>query len=208
MAMKKTIHHNCILRKLQSRAAFTLAEVLVAILIMLMVSGIMAAGIPAAKNAYYEVITASNAEILLSTTVTALRNELGTAGLVQVKNNEVTFIDSTSHTGSRISRSTGSEHFSDGKAIHSGMIMLQEYADVTLDVGDGEELTAGDDVRTSTLVPEKAIEEDQYVTYESVTAGEDWVTFNGLSVRSTKDNRRIAPRNAQPISIRVFSGVK
>ena len=45
-----------IIRKLRSNDAFTLAETLLAILILLMVSAIVAAGIPVAKNAYEKVV--------------------------------------------------------------------------------------------------------------------------------------------------------
>ena len=63
-------------RKLKEKAGFTLAELLMAVLILLMVSSIVAMGIPVAVNAYYKVVDASNAQILLSTTITRLRSEL------------------------------------------------------------------------------------------------------------------------------------
>ena len=67
------------LRKLNQKAGFTLAETLVTILILLMVSSIVAGGIPAATNAYYKAVDGANAQVLLSTAATALRDELGTA---------------------------------------------------------------------------------------------------------------------------------
>lgn len=70
-------------KKRNSRAGFTLAETLMAVLILLLVSGIVAAGIPAAKNAYEKVVLASNAEVMLTTAESALRDELGTAWNVQ-----------------------------------------------------------------------------------------------------------------------------
>lgn len=70
-------------KKRNSRAGFTLAETLMAVLIMLLVSGIVAAGIPAAKNAYEKVVLASNAEVMLTTAESALRDELGTAWNVE-----------------------------------------------------------------------------------------------------------------------------
>ena len=62
----------------------TLAETLLAVLILVMVSGIVATGIPAAKNAYEKVVLSANAEMLLSTTVTALRSELDTAQNISI----------------------------------------------------------------------------------------------------------------------------
>jgi type II secretory pathway pseudopilin PulG len=70
--------------KIKSSRAFTMAEALVAMLILLMVSVIVATGIPAAMRAYNNVVLASNAEVLLSTTMTALRNELGMATDIRV----------------------------------------------------------------------------------------------------------------------------
>ena len=72
------------MRKNRRQAGFTLAETLLAVLILLLVSSIVAAGIPVAQNAYEKVVLASNAQILMSTTVAALRDQLGTARNVRV----------------------------------------------------------------------------------------------------------------------------
>ena len=57
-------------QKLKSRLGFTLAEMLMSVLILLMVSSVVAGGVPVAANAYYKVVDAANAQVLLSTTVT------------------------------------------------------------------------------------------------------------------------------------------
>jgi len=67
------------IRKLRSEAGFSLTEMLATTLIMSMVAAITAAGIPTAKTAYEKTILTANAEILLSTVVTGLTDELGTA---------------------------------------------------------------------------------------------------------------------------------
>lgn len=74
---------NMIRRKLQERSGFTLSETLVTVLILLMVSAIVAGGVPAAANAYYKVIDAANAQLLLSETVMKLRSELSVATEVE-----------------------------------------------------------------------------------------------------------------------------
>ena len=61
-------------KRLKNQAGFSLAETLLAVLIMLLVSVIVANGIPVARNVYNNVIVGANAQVLLSTTVTALRN--------------------------------------------------------------------------------------------------------------------------------------
>ena len=58
-------------RKLNSKKGFTIAEMLVAIIILLMVSSIVASGIPVARDAYEKVVLTSNAEILMSTAISA-----------------------------------------------------------------------------------------------------------------------------------------
>ena len=67
------------LQKLKSRAGFTFAEALISLLILLMVSAIVAGGMPVAANAYHKVVKAANAQVLYSTTRTALRSQLETA---------------------------------------------------------------------------------------------------------------------------------
>ena len=58
------------------------------ILILLMVTSIVAAGIPVAATAYSKVVMASNAQLLLSTTMTNLRDELATATNIEVVKND------------------------------------------------------------------------------------------------------------------------
>lgn len=65
--------------RLRRRGGFSLSETLVAVLILLMVSAVVAGGIPVAANVYRKVVDTANAQVLLSTSMTALRDELGTA---------------------------------------------------------------------------------------------------------------------------------
>lgn len=71
-------------KKIKHNAGMTLAETLLAVLILLLASSIVATGVPAARNAYEKVILSSNAELLLSTTIMALRNNLSTAKSIQI----------------------------------------------------------------------------------------------------------------------------
>ncbi len=75
-------------RKLKKKSGFTLAETLLAVIILLLVSLILANGISVMKNVYENLIIGSNAQVLLSTTVESFRNELGTAWDVQAPDGE------------------------------------------------------------------------------------------------------------------------
>ena len=77
---------NVLTRKLKEKVGFTLSETLITVLILLMVSAIVAGGVPAAANAYFKVIDAANAQLLLSETVMKLRSELAVAADVEEAN--------------------------------------------------------------------------------------------------------------------------
>lgn len=75
------------LRRWKDKSGFTLTELLLTTLILLMVSAVVAAGVPAAVNAYQKVLDASNAQVLLSTTVSSLERELSFARNVKKDDN-------------------------------------------------------------------------------------------------------------------------
>ena len=121
-----------VMRKLRSRSGFTLAETLVAVMILVLVAGIVAEGVPVAKNAYEKVVVAANARVALSTMVTALRNELTTATDVKVDsdNKTITYYSPERGARSKISLSSGTKE--DGTTPSDdpeGTIMIQEYLD-------------------------------------------------------------------------------
>ena len=82
---------NALRRKLKSKVGFTLTELLLTTLILLMVSSVVAVGVPTAANAYFKVIDAANAQILLSTTVTRLKSELSLASYVSGDGNSIVY---------------------------------------------------------------------------------------------------------------------
>ena len=181
------------MRKLKERAGFTLAEMLLATLILLLVSSIVVAGIPAAKNAYEKVVLGSNAQILLSTTAAALRDELGTAWDVKTDGTEELLY---------FSADTGavSSLYIDGK-----MIMLQEFAGM-------EDIDSSMHTGTARpLVSEAAATSDLYVTYDSVSYDDSGIViFSGLKVCRSSNDAVIAgmgDESGGSLTIRVFSVV-
>ena len=93
-----------------------MGEVLVAVAILVLISaGLM----PAAMSAYRNAVDAANAQVLLSTTVRALRNELSTAWDVQRDtDDEKTIHYRSSTTGSRTKL-----------YVKDSAIMIQDYSD-------------------------------------------------------------------------------
>ena len=183
------------IRKLKERAGFTLAEMLLAILILLMVSSIVATGIPAARNAYEKVVLGSNAQILLSTTVATLRDELGTAWDVKADETSGDLLYFSADTGA-VSR----------LFIKDKTIMLQEFAgmeDIDRDMSTGT---------ARPLVSEAAATSDLYAIYDNVSYDGDSgiVTFSGLKVRRSSNDAVIAETGDESggsLKIRVFSAM-
>ena len=111
------------LRKIKTQSGFTLAETLLAVLILLLVSGIVATGIPVAQNVYEKVILGANAQVMLSTAITALKSELGTAWDMECeKDHSITYYSAKTGNRSQIKIEEG------GTAIP---IQLTEYYSTT-----------------------------------------------------------------------------
>lgn len=169
--------------RLARKKGFTLAETLLAILILLMVTAVVAAGIPVAANAYERVVMASNAQLLLSTTMTRMRDELGTATNITVGADNVT-ISYTADTGRN-----KSIHFAPGSKEG---IKLTEYADAAV----------GDDNYEHLLVTAQAATQSLYATYDGVTyEGKGILKVENLQVKKKSDNSVIAEAGTFEISI-------
>ena len=194
-------------RKLHEKSGFTLAETLLAVLILLMVSAIVAAGVPAAKNAYEKVVLASNADVLLSTTISALRNELGTAQDVETTvgstdghlTTVITYYNKAAETTSKICLNSD---LSEGVKTSDpdGTIMYQRFAATSLSLSSGGDITR--------LVSKAASNKNLYVTYTTADYDESTgiITFSNLRVcreSGTAAGNPLASRDT--VSIRVIS---
>ncbi len=157
-----------IMRKIKSRKGFSIGELLVATLILLMVSSVVAGGIPVARDAYTKVTVSANAQVLLSTSITALRNELGTASDVSASDNVVTY--TSAKTGGICQMSL------DG--TNGIKITDMGFEDIGLSSD-----------KTRQLVPVAAGPDDLYITYDSVSADSDTgiVSFTNLTARRKSD---------------------
>lgn len=174
-------------KKLKNQSGFSLAETLLAVLILLLVSAIVANGIPVARNVYNNVIVGANAQVLLSTAVTALRNELGTAQRVEaaVDRNSITYYNPTIQAYSRISKVGSPES-----------IKVDPY----LDPADLTRSIPGSVQRE--LVTNAASNKDLFVTFGSVERVSDIVVFKDIEVkRITGDKATITSLNELKIRL-------
>jgi len=182
-------------KKLNSNRGFTLAETLLAVLILLLVSTIVATGMPAAKNAYEKIIVAANAQVLLSTSATALRDELGTAWDVKVEDDKKTVTYNSSDTGGKSKIFLNSED--------QNKIYIQEY--VKNDYFNTVDGTSVGEKRR--LVSDKAANGDLVITYESIKKDSETaptsVVITGLVVKN-KEDREMAKLDAD-LTISVLS---
>ncbi len=172
-------------QKLNNKHGFSLTELLVAVLILGMVSSVVAGGIPVAKDAYEKVTLSANAQVMLSTTISALRNELCTASDVKIGSiTNGTFAEGSGtvikyYSPSIENYSTlsiGKPKKSDGtedSTEKQDSILLTQYADST---------STGKVPRR--LVSSSAGDHQLYVTYTGVSYDETnkLVTFTELKV--------------------------
>ena len=126
--------HRC---KLQSHGGFTLVETMIVVLILLMVSSVVAAGLPVAVNVLDSVVEASNAQLLLSTTMTALRDELSMARDITVGADGTT-IQYTNSRGlrSEISPGTDGIYLKVDGTTQTGLLVSRETASKSRKTGE------------------------------------------------------------------------
>ena len=75
-------------KKLNTTGGFSLVELLLTTVIMLLVASILARGIPAAQRVYRRTVDVANAQVLLSTAVVVLRDDVGFATELKVGDSE------------------------------------------------------------------------------------------------------------------------
>ncbi len=178
-------------KKISSRSGFTLAETLMAVLILAMVTAIVAAGVPSAVNAYRKVTEAGNAELLLSTTMTRLRDELGTADVIRADKATGTIVYRNA-AGYRSVLTTVADGDRPG-------IYLQEYDDVVTDSNraDYYHLLVSFEAANKNLFVTYALDENAYQN--------GIITFKNLSVQKKTDSGAETLNTVETLKIRVLA---
>lgn len=169
--------------RLKNSSGFSLSELLITLLILLMVTVVMAAGIPSALRALYKVEDSANAQVLLSTAVTCLRDELSTASDVKVDGTTITY---TTESGSESRLTVVVPGPTEKKDFG---INLQEYVDVLPDSDQYKHL----------LVSNSAANKNLYVTYVKATYDYEngLVTISGLKAVKYKTESVGAAKDAE-----------
>lgn len=177
--------------KIKSKQGFSIGELLVATLILLMVSSVVAGGIPVARDAYLKVTIGANSQVYLSTAITELRNELGTASNVKMKKskfgNDIVYISGTTGSISKLSNET------DG-------ITITEYSFDPLNPDPVKAVESGKVLRTRVLVPKSPAPDNLYVSFTLKDVSDGVVEFEELTVKRDSDSKTYAEQ--KPLKIR------
>ena len=172
-----------ILKKLKKcEAGFSLAETLIAILILLLVSSIVAAALPTASNVYMKTVDAANAQVLLSTVMTELRNELGDATIESPK-------DGAGGTTTTITYINGNGGYRELSLVSTGDIEQRGILLTIrkLDPATGQ-ITSSTDKRL--LVNSTAATGDLVVSYTGASFADGVLTFTELTVTKMTKNSK------------------
>ena len=164
-------------KRKKSRAGFSLAETLIAILILLMVSAVVAGAIPAASNVYAKTVDAANAQVLLSTVITVLRDELSTA--VSIEEPSGTTIEYVNGNNGYRKLAISTDTNAPGIRLYVGK----------LDPSTGEP----DYSESRLLVSNKAATKNLVVKYDSVSYSNGLVTFSNLRVERSGASESDSP---------------
>lgn len=184
----------------KAQSGFTLVEMLMTVLILSMVSAVVAGGLPMAVSAYTNVVNTANAESLLSTTMTRLRDEFGTASHVTPEGNEISYrrsdgsaakiyLGAPNETGDHTNEGESDDR--DERTDDQPRMLIQEYIGI-------ENLP--EDFNNPRVFAEMS-NENLYVTYSNLSYTDGILSFTGLVVE--KDGNALT--KPQDFKIRVLT---
>lgn len=167
-------HLLIIKHKIRETKGFSLSELLVVVVIVTLLSIMIATGTDTAVRAYGRMTDETNAEVLLSTCVTMLRNELTTATEISVADDKKSVSFKNVGTGyiSVIRSGACSE---EGSTDTAEKIWITEY-------GTAEKQLISDITATNDLM----------VSFDSIEYSDGAVTVKELTVKKTGKNRALA----------------
>ena len=186
-------------KKIRSQSGFSLAETLLAVLILLLVTSLVTTGISTVQNVYDKVVLGANAQVMLSTAVTALRDEFGTAYSIEkpatADADELYYYNAGTGARTKLSKNEETE-----------AAQLTTYA-YDNDPLLHDKITDGAQAQVRNLVSDTNT--DLYVTYDTIACGENTVTVNDIKVCKKVGNKVTAGGTTDAdkvnITIRVLS---
>ena len=137
---------------IRNKKGFTLAETLLAATITLMVAGLLAGGIPLALNAYHKIVDSANANVVIATLTTELRDELALANDVTANGSSLTYTNKSGRNTNLYKKDDGI-YLKDTKSNNEAL-----------------------------LLSKASMANNLYVAYDSVAFSNDMITFTNLKV--------------------------
>lgn len=178
--------------KIYNGSGMTVLETLMSMFILLMVTAVVATGIPAAVQAYSKVLDSANAQLLISTAMTKLRDQLEVADEIVVSQERD---DSGIPYGELTIITYKTNNYGKSRIYldrESHAVRLWEYIeDLTNDARDAA-ITAK---TNRLLVSRKASNDNLYLTYTSISSYNDaskTITFHGLVVKKDDTDQVLA----------------
>lgn len=160
----------------RANRGFTMVETLLSLMILVIFTGIVAMGVPSAISAYTKAVDGSNAQVLLTTASSVLRDELGMA-------QDVDYNASTKEVQHYV---TGAGHWASIDKTGSGKTArIQKH----VYLGTLDSLSEATGSPTS-IVSDATMTDSLGITYESITydPGQGIFTVKGLEVLDASGN--------------------
>ena len=163
-----------------------------AVLILLLVASVIAAGIPAAVSAYKNAVDGANAQTLLSTTVNALRSELSTASDVEVDPASNVIVYRCSRTGARTKLYN-----------ETGTIMVQDY----YNAGSNPQPTPSRGLISETMTKKSKNSSENYGIAFSInpSSPSDVISFAAVTVKDGTVPGASEVASVGPVTVRLIA---
>jgi len=158
-------------RNITGKAGFTLAETLLATLLLLIASALLVTGIPVAFRAYKTVTLTAEANVLISTTMTELKDKLAFCEDLAIADKKISF---TSNNGRQYTLSYDADK--------AGLYLL-DTTDNDYNPGKDDNYTHDSQM----LVSDEAAVRELCVDYSEVSIDGNVLTFKDLNVYRKSD---------------------
>ena len=171
-------------QKKKDNRGFSLSELLVTVIIVSLLSVMIVTGVRTALYSHRKVTEEANAEVLLSTCVTMLRNELSTATDIQVLSDTKTITYQKGGSGIKSSLRSGMS----GSAASTTEPEQIYHGSVGINSEDGSESISNETLLISSVTATEGL----FISYEEISYADGVVTVTGLSVRKKDSDRKLS----------------